>query len=232
MKIGITERGDAAIDLTWVKWVNKGKPAILISKNLEKLYRILVDLENPNIIVHCNITGYGGSVYEPNVPVPENSLAFLEKIVEKLGKDRIVLRIDPIFTEKEFVKKSLCVKNWVDKHIPGLRCRISFVDNYKHIQQRFKELGLKELDYNFHESLEIRKQLWEVFGKPDTCGEPGLPSVGCISEIDCKILGVEPETGRSGQRKECTCLSNKKELLLNRNPCIHNCRYCYWKDKD
>ena len=32
MKIGITERGDAAFNLNWKKWVIQGNPAVLITK--------------------------------------------------------------------------------------------------------------------------------------------------------------------------------------------------------
>ena len=64
-KIGITERGDAAYDTRWRKWLFDGNPAVLITKCPTKLIDHLADIPNPNIIIHCNITGYGGSVIEP-----------------------------------------------------------------------------------------------------------------------------------------------------------------------
>ena len=37
VQIGITERGDAALNTGWKKWVENGQPAILITKNVIKL---------------------------------------------------------------------------------------------------------------------------------------------------------------------------------------------------
>ena len=65
--IGITERGDAALDMSWENWVFvQRRPAILISKNPMKLYDEVSKLSDsynfqPNIIVHCTITGLGGT---------------------------------------------------------------------------------------------------------------------------------------------------------------------------
>ena len=68
-EIGITERGDAALDTSWFQWVVEEKqPAILITKDPSKLNRILNDLDfAPNIIVHATITGFGGTILEPIV---------------------------------------------------------------------------------------------------------------------------------------------------------------------
>ena len=65
--IGITERGDATLDTSWKGWVFEQKrPAILISKDSAKLFNEITKMSNaygflPNIIVHCTITGFGGT---------------------------------------------------------------------------------------------------------------------------------------------------------------------------
>lgn len=33
-KIGVTERGDPALDLSWLPWVKNGNPTVLITKKL------------------------------------------------------------------------------------------------------------------------------------------------------------------------------------------------------
>lgn len=72
-RIGITERGDAALDTSWEDWVFVQKrPAILISKDPLKLFTEVTSMVDqygfcPNIIVHCTITGFGGTKIEPNV---------------------------------------------------------------------------------------------------------------------------------------------------------------------
>lgn len=60
MKIGITERGDAGLDYTWVTKLNKMDGVILITKNLsDKFIQTVTDCYKsyPNIIVHAGCTG-------------------------------------------------------------------------------------------------------------------------------------------------------------------------------
>lgn len=69
VQIGITERGDAALNTSWKKWVENGQPAILITKNVKKLIEENKQLLlNGNVIIHTTITGLGGTRWEPNVP--------------------------------------------------------------------------------------------------------------------------------------------------------------------
>src|SRR4030042_5411374 len=100
-EIGITERGDAALDLSWVNWVMQNKPAILISKDPLKLCSILEGLKHSNIIVHATITGYGHSDLEPNVPVVDNAFEGYSRLINKLGNARVVLRVDPVIPSEE-----------------------------------------------------------------------------------------------------------------------------------
>ena len=78
--IGVTERGDASIDTSWKDWVfMQRRPAILISKDPLKLFTEVTTMIDqygfcPNIIVHCTITGFGGTKIEPNVPKVDISL--------------------------------------------------------------------------------------------------------------------------------------------------------------
>ena len=74
MKIGVTERGDAGIDFTWVnKLKNRTVDgAILITKNVNDTFiKNVMDLYKngfTQIIVHCTCTGHGRTIIEPNVP--------------------------------------------------------------------------------------------------------------------------------------------------------------------
>lgn len=94
--IGITERGDAALNDSWKKWVyDKNLPAILITKNAPLLERNHPDIFSKNVIIHATCTGLGGSFIEPNVPRYDRILYWLESKTEEQRK-RIVLRVDPI----------------------------------------------------------------------------------------------------------------------------------------
>jgi DNA repair photolyase len=226
--IGITERGDAALDTSWLDWVNKGKPAILITKNPGKLFEHLES--HMNVIVHATITGHGGTVLEPNVPNYLESLSSLLGIIAKIGLERIVLRVDPIIlTEKgkEVAKLVITTGRWF-----GIkRIRISFLDNYEHVKERFKQANIPMLPYDFHAPLNERTAFWEEVGKPEICGEPFMSCTGCVSQLDLDTFGISVEETKQGQQRgTCCCLALKHELLTNKTRCAHKCAYCYWKD--
>ena len=223
-KIGVTERGDPAFDHGWIDWVRNGNPAIIITKNCCAIEKILDGLMAPNVIVHCTITGWGGTAIEPNVPPAAITLESYKSLSNKYGKDRVVLRIDPVIPTLAGIDRA----EFVNSHKIG-RVRISFLDAYDHVRRAFKNNNIN-IHEGFHAQENIRKETWELLGRPDTCAEPGLPSTGCISNKDCEILGVDPLPIFKGQRPLCSCLANKIELLnSDKKRCPHGCLYCYWK---
>jgi DNA repair photolyase len=230
-EIGITERGDAALDLGWLSWVRSGKPAILITKNPDQLLKELLDYPREakkfNIIIHATITGFGGSILEPNVPNQWISITAYQHLIDFYSSDRVVLRIDPIIPIEEGLRIAQGVYEQRDRDPQG-RVRISFLDLYPHVKKRFEKVGIIPPWKTFHAPLELRKKAYEELGRPEICGEPDFKCTGCVSEKDCSILKVKPQKDFKGQRKFCACLMNKKELLSSKGQCGHCCVYCYW----
>jgi hypothetical protein len=230
IEIGITERGDAALDHGWLPWVKEGNPAILITKDPYMLYQQLQTMNgsrNFNVIIHATITGMGGSALEPNVPYKDLAIKGYEKLIEFYSVERVVLRIDPVIPTDSGIKVAASVLKYKD---PQGRVRISFIDQYPHVKTRLIGLGIPLPWSTFHAPLELRSQAYNDLGRPEICGEPDFLCIctGCVSEIDCKTLKVIPDTDLKGQRKFCSCLMNKKELLKFKEPCFHKCIYCYW----
>ena len=219
--IGVTERADPTVNLRWLNWVEAKKPAILITKMPRLLYPMIS--KDYNIIVHCTITGLGHTVLEPNIDTTETSLDYYHKFCDLLGKERVVLRIDPIIELTDFQRS-------ISKESEG-RTRISFLDLYNHATEKLSEVNANRPinQTTFHKPLKERISIWKELGRPETCSEPGLPSTPCVSKIDCEILGVEPSETRKGQRYSCGCLSNKTELCKGKK-CTYKCLYCYWKN--
>ncbi len=222
MRIGITERGDAGLDQSWRSKLDTVDGVILITKSPH----LLGDVPD-KAIVHCTITGFGGTRMEPGVLAPDKTLPVYENLVDAFGGDRIILRIDPIIP----TEKGIEVASKIFARRKG-RVRISFIDNYKHVDARFKERNIPRMNTNgeLHYPLSIRKQAMESFEGAEVCGEPGISCQGCISKKDLNILGISAYSqGKSLQRKHCMCIAEKVELLSNKTPCSHNCAYCYWK---
>lgn len=232
VRIGVTERGDAGLDYAWMNKAHSFDGMILITKHLS--YAFIDRVAKTNAIIHATITGHGGTIYEPNVPPLLISKQYFHKLVEKIGPERIVLRIDPIIPTDSGIAKAIFVYQQLHENmVKKTRVIISFMDNYDHVKDRFAEAGLKPLDYFFHSSLELRKKIVSYFPDAQICGEPEFDCVGCVSKKDLEIFGIEIPEGEPKiggfQREECRCLAYKVEMLDNRIPCRGSCLYCYWK---
>ena len=236
MKIGVTERGDAALDLNWKLKIPYVDGFILITKDPAKLLDKYSTFPS-NSMVHCVITGYGGTPLEPNVPNPEISLKAYDRLIDALGPDRVVLRIDPIIIEPEYRQPLDVIKR------SRGRVRVSFIDLYPHVRDRFRTAGIHFAhldDMSFHYSLDKRKATYDQLNiinpspyRVEVCGEPGLPCFGCVSSSDLNAMGLSADNlsgTKNLQRFDCTCIAEKVELLDNKKRCFHNCQYCYWKD--
>lgn len=228
MKIGITERGDAALDLAW-RNASGVDGVILITKSPQVLLELPREKLPEPVIVHCTITGYGATVLEPGVAPWHETISAYERWVDRLGPERVVLRIDPIIPTQKGLDRALEVL----RRARG-RVRISFLDLYPHVCDRFKKAGLP-IPWQGHAPIEVRQaaleRLQEAAGREvEVCGEPGLKCTGCISPADLRALGLADWSGpKSRQRPACACLGVKTELLSNKHPCRHGCLYCYWK---
>ena len=259
MKIGITERGDAALSINvWKSALTKSRVdgAILITKSLTPAFReaVLDCFFNPvgnskNIIVHCTCTGWGGTPLEPNVPDYKTQLEWLKELIDAgFPHTHCVLRIDPIIPTKKGLDRACAVLDYAEEL--GICCatRVSVYDEYKHVKERFALHGLKPVypNNNFQASDAQFKLVAETLKKYTgpfmTCAEPKLKTpddhpclfiqAGCISERDLNIMGLPvPKTIKNPQNRHgCLCLGCKTELLENRHPCGHKCLYCYWRD--
>ena len=242
-RIGTTESGEIAYNLDAFDRLYKAN--IIITKRLtDKLIEKLIEYKD-KIILHLTVTGMGSTRIEPFVPNPQATLEKLQKLIDGgFPTDHIVLRVDPIVP----TFKGLNTATSVLRLFRGLgikRVRISFLDNYKHVRERFKEIGVELYNGEFHAPLKERlKYLTAIkycaeecgYESVEACGEPGIESVPCLSQKDIDILGLTDDItleGSKGQRNSCHCPSNKKELLkIKPHKCNNGCLYCYWKDEN
>ena len=238
-KIGITERGDAGLDFTWLKKIDECEFVILITKNIHENFISKVLPYKDKIIIHATVTGFGGTILEKNVPTLETSYNMLSMLIDAgFPKNQIVLRLDPIIpTPKGIITASTVLETMAPLGIK--RCRISFLDMYNHVKARFKNNNISLPYDTFTAPKEMIEHaittLENTYGKHYTfeaCAEYVKCRVGCISHKDADILEKEVDFNKTkNQRNACLCSANKFELLDNKHPCPHGCLYCYWQDK-
>ena len=235
-KIGITERGDAALDFSWTKKLQP-KGNIIISKSInDALINALIAYKD-KIIVHITCTGFGGSILEPNVPNKLWTRTQVDKLIAGgFPVKQMVLRVDPIIPTKRGLKTAESVLDLFDTS--GIeRVRYSFIDMYRHVKDRFQAKSLPlpfngfcAPDYMINNALDLFRQYGLTY-KFEACSENTIHKIGCISQRDFDILGIAEKAGNTGpQRIGCACHSGKIELLTERKKCWHGCVYCYWRN--
>lgn len=233
IKVGITERGDAGLDFSWVKKLLDAN--IIITKNLnDTIIQHLID-NKEKIILHITCTGYGGTVIEPNVPTISYTYNQFYKLIDKgFPSKQIVLRVDPIVPTTKGISLANQVMGIFADRIQ--RVRFSFLDQYPHVKNRFEIADIKQPFFGFTAPHEMMKEalnmleLWEPYYQIESCAEINKYQLGCISQKDFDILGIKEEVIPVGfQRKGCMCIAGKTELLTNKKKCPHGCLYCYWK---
>lgn len=253
MKIGITERGDAGINFAWICKLSTCDGVILITKNITDTFinQVLIAQDQGHkIIVHCTCTGFGKTSLEPNVPDYKTQLNQMKKLIDMgFPANHCVLRIDPIFpTPKGILAVTNVLNYFTSLNTDVTRVRISVVDEYKHVKERYRKRGWNPIygDRFCASSAEFKLVADTLSQFSDfvfeTCAEDTLaklaPNIfkvtGCISETDLQLMHIEsvPQMKQNMQnRNGCHCLACKTELLDNRHPCAHNCVYCFWKNK-
>ena len=177
MRIGITERGDAGLNLSWDAKLRAGgyDGAILITKNANHNFQThVLDLYRSgfqNLILHITCTGLGGTTFEPYVPRRDEQLSNLQSLIQQgFPQQQIVLRIDPILPT---TLGMACLDNVLSHPIVHtlqaqgpLRIRISLLDLYRHVKDR---LALEQLSlpwYTFHAPYDRMMLVAAQSGKP------------------------------------------------------------------
>lgn len=241
-KIGITESGEPCFNLDIFERLYDGN--IIITKRLTNALIEKLAENKDKIVLHVTCTGWGGSVLEPFVPSPEVTRKKVGQLIEKgFPIEHIVLRIDPCIPTKEGLERIDNVLR-LFSDIGLKRVRFSVLDMYEHVKKRFKENGLEIPYETFHAPFDVRKKIHDVllgFGNKycfevEACAEPGIESVPCLSQKDVDILGLTDKitlVGKKEQRSNCSCPSNKSELIQGENKakkCLNSCLYCFWRD--
>lgn len=252
-KIGVTEAGDAGLDLRWESRLAEVDGAIVITKRITSDFFDAALRHKDKLIIHATVTGNGGTAIEPNVPSFEQSFISVNALVRSgFPREKVVIRVDPIIPDANHLLAALKVFSSF-MSVGFTRYRVSIIDMYPHARKRFEQAGIplpygpagfspsKEQSAAVDKMLsEARAQFDSLCGKGadalriEACAEPQLQNViqcGCVSGYDLALLGLDASDADSSgpQRKNCLCYSGKVELLSHRTRCQNGCLYCYWR---
>lgn len=186
-------------------------------------------------LFQVTMTPYGRDL-EPNVPFKADVNDSCIRIAERIGRDRMVWRYDPVvfngriglgYHERKFGMMCREASEWTD------RCVFSFVDVYGKLD-RFRDAGLvrgvSKAEMEGFARMAVRVS--EDFGMSLSwcCPRPGivLPGVqerGCMDRETLRMLGIPCESVDRPVREGCRCVRSID--IGEYDTCAHGCVYCY-----
>ncbi len=205
-------------------------------------------MDNP--VVNLTITGLGGTRFEPHVPRPEEVLALLPALVERVLRGqpaRLRWRFDPIWPRPGLLEDFERLADELAR-VGATTCTFSFPARYS---LRGPLTGIYRREGIPLPTMAQRAELLErlvALARPRgirllSCSQPEnltLLPPGSIEPAQCiprEILeGLHPEgrrfplTGHDrSQRKACRCLPSEDVGSYRDDPCGSGCVYCYSK---
>jgi DNA repair photolyase len=175
---------------------------------------------------------------EPNVLSKKHLISTFIELSEKIGKEKVIWRYDPIiltdvFTKEyhykwfEYIAKKLC--NHTNK------CVISFLDLYKKTERNLKDVNITPLNKFDMEEIAYRLSLIssryglaiESCSEEIELGKFGIKHGKCIDDrLVSEIIGCKLNIDKDpNQRETCGCVRSID--IGTYNTCKHECLYCY-----
>ncbi|MEA3558666.1 MAG: DUF1848 domain-containing protein [Candidatus Thermoplasmatota archaeon] len=222
---------------------------VLWTKNPAPFFPYLDHLDDNgyNYYFHYTLNNYP-KIFEPHMPDLETRIGYFKTLSERIGKERIILRYDPIIiseiTPIAFHRNNLeMIRDELTDHTETLV--ISFLDIYRKISGRIKRIE-KENDVhivdvnkerNFHYIKECCEAIDRVFGKSHirttSCSEPfdlsgyGIEHGSCIDAALINRLFDREVLYKKDRNQRPKCLCTQAVDIGAYNTCISNCKYCY-----
>lgn len=207
------------------------------TKNPRPMMNRLSELKAYNFYFQFTLNSYDNTI-ELNVPKKKYLMDTFIELSEKIGKERVVWRYDPILLSDRFDKEYHC--QWFEYLAERLRnytnkCVISFLDMYSKTKRNLKDIELMPIDTS--DMIEIASEFSRIANKYglviETCAEDidldecGIKHGKCIDDnLISKIIGKEIAIAKDpNQRENCGCV--KSIDIGAYNTCKHHCLYCY-----
>ena len=206
------------------------------TKNPRPLLDRINELNGFNYYFQYTINNYETDM-EPNVPNHEELINTFIELSNRIGKEKVIWRYDPIiltnkYTKEWHIKSFDFIAQKLHNHTR--KCVFSFVDLYAKTKRNTAGLNITELteadmEYIACEFSRIAKKYNLEIA---TCSEEidldkyGIMHNACIDgELIKELFHIEVSNKKDAQREYCGCI--KCNDIGAYNTCKHKCRYCY-----
>lgn len=179
---------------------------------------------------------YGPEI-EKNLPSIEKRIDTFKRLSDKIGKEKVIWRYDPILTNEKynvsfhqeaFISMANKLKDYTEK------CILGFIDHYQHIRNSVSKFNIKPLGQE--EIEEIAVSFKETTNKNfllNTCTVKvdlrhlDIPSGLCIDKQLIERITGYPISAKKdkNQRDICNCIESID--IGTYETCLNGCIYCY-----
>lgn len=208
------------------------------TKNPKPMIEKLDNLRDYKYYFQFTLNPYGEDI-ENNLPSIPKRIEIFKRLSDKIGKEKVVWRYDPILTNEKydvtFHKEAFAeIAEGLKDHTE--RCMLGFIDHYQHIRNAVDKFGIKplkmdeieEMAFSFKETMQQYPQI-----RMDTCtnkvnlAHMDIPGGMCIDQtLIEKITGYSISAQKDkNQRHICNCIESID--IGTYETCLNGCIYCY-----
>lgn len=200
---------------------------------LDKLDR----LKDYKFYFQFTLNPYGKEI-ENNLPPLSKRIEIFKRLSDKIGREKVVWRYDPILTnerynvsfhQEKFAEIAYALRGHTEKSMLG------FIDHYQHIRAAVSVFNIKPLLKEEIEqmALSFKKTADEIRMELDTCtvkvdlSHLDIPSGLCVDNRLIERITGYPITATKdkNQRDICRCVESID--IGTYESCLNGCVYCY-----
>ena len=206
------------------------------TKNPAPMLHKLEALKDFKYYFQFTLNPYGKEI-EGNLPSLEQRIDTFKRLADKIGKEKVIWRYDPILTNSQydtaFHKEAFAsIATRLKDHTE--KCMIGFIDHYTHVRNAIGQQGINPLS-----SKEIREMATsfiqtvphsihlDTFTVKVDLRDMGIPAGMCIDKgLIERIIGSPITTRKDkNQRDICRCIESID--IGTYDTCRNGCIYCY-----
>ncbi len=248
----------------YVRWVNSFNPhlpyyvsfedtraIVFWSKNPLPMFPHLDELDRRGFVYYFQITltDYGPEGLEPGVPPLDERISTFIRLSERVGKDRVIWRFDPVLLTRTLDMDTLLSRiAYIGERIAPYTKKFvfSFVDtSYSKVKKQAGIWQFRTPDpdekQKFIEGIVRMNRSWGI--SLASCADDAEygPEIGhnkCVDDALLRTIGqhdsaliryLDAHPGKDpGQRPACRCVKSKD--IGQYDTCLHGCVYCYATD--
>jgi DNA repair photolyase len=194
-------------------------------------------LQDYNYYFQFTLTPYDKDI-EPNLPPKLQIIDTFLELSDKIGKKRTIWRYDPILLSASInIDYHIDCFNDLAQRLSGHteKCIISFIDMYRHLQNKTAHLSVRppvETEMRMlEEKIVTIASVYNI--KVETCAEKidlddfDIEHGKCIDDrLISELTGKKLNSAKDKHQRElCVCVTSID--IGEYNTCKHSCRYCY-----